>query len=369
MPKVFSLPNFTSCSSTTLVLGLPTVIAAVFCFKPAFVAVPALRIGKATLLRLVRLPQAFPHPGINRILQNQRGLLHPFYLAPYAEYPLLLGFSLQPLMVAQVNYLHQGFMGLTAQPTLLLLLGCALCWLQQLTQMGTNPVLYGAVVRQNLKCGVLLFILSELMVFFGLFWAYFHTSLNPAVELGGVWPPAELPVLDWYRWPTLSTALLVYSGFSANAAYYALKGLLRQRSSLTNPAVLEVTRWFGVAIQQSRETLLFGAAPFGPTTGPGNSLTQLRHRRLQRGLSLLYGGLCYTLLAGGLFLLCQNHEYGHAGFSMDDGAYASVFYGLTGLHGLHVLAGLLLLLAVLWKLLGGYFDQDANPQVLFTSAV
>ena len=54
---------------------------------------------------------------------------------------------------------------------------------------------------------------------------------------------------------------------------------------------------------------------------------------------------------------------------MDDGAYASVFYGLTGLHGLHVLAGLLLLLAVLWKLLGGYFDQDANPQVLFTSAV
>ena len=54
---------------------------------------------------------------------------------------------------------------------------------------------------------------------------------------------------------------------------------------------------------------------------------------------------------------------------MDDGAYASVFYGLTGLHGLHVLAGLLLLALVLGKLLGGSFDRDANPHVLFTAAL
>jgi cytochrome c oxidase subunit III len=98
-------------------------------------------------------------------------------------------------------------------------------------------------------------------------------------------------------------------------------------------------------------------------------VAELRHRRLRRGLSLLYGGLCYTLFAGFLFLLCQNHEYDHAVFSMADGAYASVFYGLTGLHGLHVLAGLLLLLAVLGRLVGGAFDRDANPHVLFTAAL
>ena len=141
---------------------------------------------------MVRLPAKAFHLGS----RPQRGVLHPFYLAAYAEYPLLLGFSLQPLMVANVNYLHEGFMGLAAEPILLLLLGCALCWTYDLANMGTHAVLYGMVVRRNLKCGVLLFILSEVMVFFGLFWAYFHTSLNPAVELGGVWPPAELPVLD-----------------------------------------------------------------------------------------------------------------------------------------------------------------------------
>ena len=130
-----------------------------------------------------------------------------------------------------------------------------------------------------------------------------------------------------------------------------------------------MNHWFGSNAQLSRETLLFGTAPFQVVAGTTTVIETLRHRRLQRGLSLLYGGLCYTLFAGALFLLCQNHEYGHASFSMDDGAYASVFYGLTGLHGLHVLAGLLLLLTVLKELMGGRFDQDANPHVLFTAAV
>lgn len=56
----------------------------------------------------------------------RRGVLHPFYLAPYAEYPLLLGFGLYPFMEANINYLHEGFMGLVAEPTFLLLLLCLL---------------------------------------------------------------------------------------------------------------------------------------------------------------------------------------------------------------------------------------------------
>lgn len=144
----------------------------------------------STLLRLVRINTAHLGPG------PRRGVLHPFYLAPYAEYPVLLGFGLLPLMMANVHYLSEGFLGLTAQPTALLMLGCTLWWMRDLVQMGANTATYGVVVRQNLRCGVLLFIISEVMVFFGLFWAYFHTSLNPVAELGGVWPPAELLVLD-----------------------------------------------------------------------------------------------------------------------------------------------------------------------------
>ena len=50
-----------------------------------------------------------------------------------------------------------------------------------------------------------------------------------------------------------------------------------------------------------------------------------------------------TFLLGAMFLITQINEYFKAGFSIQDGAFASVFYGLTGLHGAHVFVGLTLL--------------------------
>ena len=43
------------------------------------------------------------------------------------------------------------------------------------------------------------------------------------------------------------------------------------------------------------------------------------------------------------FLLTQVVEYAHIGFNTSDGAFASTFFGLTGLHGAHVFVGLTLL--------------------------
>lgn len=40
--------------------------------------------------------------------------------------------------------------------------------------------------------GVVLFIVSEVMFFFAFFWAYFHSSLAPAIEIGSIWPPAGI---------------------------------------------------------------------------------------------------------------------------------------------------------------------------------
>lgn len=40
------------------------------------------------------------------------------------------------------------------------------------------------IVQKNLKFGFFLFIITEVMFFFGFFWAFFHVSLSPAIELG-----------------------------------------------------------------------------------------------------------------------------------------------------------------------------------------
>jgi hypothetical protein len=53
-----------------------------------------------------------------------------------------------------------------------------------LTLLGdhTKEVVVGLVY------GIVLFIVSEAFAFLSIFWAFFHSSLSPAIELGGIWP-------------------------------------------------------------------------------------------------------------------------------------------------------------------------------------
>ena len=55
----------------------------------------------------------------------------------------------------------------------------------------------------------------------------------------------------------------------------------------------------------------------------------------------------------------QLYEYSHLEFGLTTNLFASTFYVLTGFHGLHVAAGLLFILAVLWRSLkpGHYSAQ------------
>jgi cytochrome c oxidase subunit III len=62
-----------------------------------------------------------------------------------------------------------------------------------------------------------------------------------------------------------------------------------------------------------------------------------------------------TFLLGLSFLFIQINEYVHIGFAPSGSAQASVFYGLTGLHGAHVFIGLMLLGIVAIRVFRGHF--------------
>ena len=63
------------------------------------------------------------------------------------------------------------------------------------------------------------------------------------------------------------------------------------------------------------------------------------------------------------FLFIQINEYVHIGFAPHDFAQASVFYGLTGLHGAHVFIGLTLLAMVTVRAFRGHFSPEEHRGV------
>jgi cytochrome c oxidase subunit 3 len=153
--------------------------------------------------------------------------------------------------------------------------------------------------RQTL--GILLFIVSEVMLFGAFFASYFFIR---AVANDGPWPPDgfELPVLI----AGINTVILVSSSFTI---HWALEGIRRNNRNA------------------------------------------------------LIAGLALTWLLGATFLFIQINEYIHVGFSARDGAFGSIFYGLTGLHGAHVFVGLLLLTFANIRAWRGHFGPAAKDHL------
>tara|TARA_Y100000589_G_scaffold292445_1_gene296593 strand:- start:336 stop:938 length:603 start_codon:yes stop_codon:yes gene_type:complete len=59
--------------------------------------------------------------------------------------------------------------------------------------------------------------------------------------------------------------------------------------------------------------------------------------------------LLITAFLGITFLGCQLYEYFSLPFSLTDNLFASIFYALTGFHGLHVTLGTLMILIISWQ--------------------
>jgi cytochrome c oxidase subunit 3 len=70
-----------------------------------------------------------------------------------------------------------------------------------------------------------------------------------------------------------------------------------------------------------------------------------------------------TLLMGVVFLGGQAHEWSTVSFQISTNAYGSAFFAMTGFHGLHVFAGLLIMLVILGRAAAGAYSAGEHAGV------
>nr|YP_009261958.1 cytochrome c oxidase subunit III [Tipula cockerelliana]AMN09082.1 cytochrome c oxidase subunit III [Tipula cockerelliana] len=224
---------------------------------------------------------------------------HTFHLVDYSPWPLTGAIGAFTTVAGLVKWFHQYEMNL-------LLLGLLITtmtmyqWWRDISREGTFQGLHTYSVTIGLRWGMILFIISEVFFFISFFWAFFHSSLSPAIELGSMWPPMGIVPFNPFQIPLLNTAILLASGVTVTWAHH--------------------------------------------------SLMSNNHSQTTQGLLL-------TVILGVYFTILQAYEYIEAPFTIADAVYGATFFVATGFHGLHVLIGTTFLLICLLRHLNYHFSS------------
>ena len=159
-------------------------------------------------------------------IKNNLGIplpTHPYHVVDQSPWPLALSAALLSLTLSAVLSFHGYIMGdhLLLISFILLLWGMSL-WFKDIITESTFLGAHTDKVQKGISLGVVLFIISEVFFFLSIFWAYFHSSLAPAVEIGSEWPPKGIEPVNASEVPTANTTILLSSGSSVTVSHHSL---------------------------------------------------------------------------------------------------------------------------------------------------
>uniref|UniRef100_A0AAU7YTU0 Cytochrome c oxidase subunit 3 n=1 Tax=Rhopalus tibetanus TaxID=3151528 RepID=A0AAU7YTU0_9HEMI len=225
---------------------------------------------------------------------------HPFHLVDYSPWPLTGSIGAMTLTSGMILWFHKNEMYLFYLGMMITLL-TMFQWWRDIVRESTYQGKHTIKVTEGLKLGMILFIISEIFFFISFFWAFFHSSLAPTIELGMMWPPKGVKTFNPMEIPLLNTMILLCSGISVTWAHHSL---MNGKHSQTTKALVT------------------------------------------------------TVILGGYFTMLQGFEYVEASFCISDSIYGSSFFMATGFHGIHVIIGTTFLLICLTRHMMFHFSKN-----------
>jgi cytochrome c oxidase subunit 3 len=234
---------------------------------------------------------------------------HDYHMVEPSPWPFVMSAAVLIMAMGAIFWMHQWtpwvfFIGLVG------VLYTMYAWWSDVVKEA-NGGFHTPVVQMHHRYGMILFIASEVMVFFGFFWAYFDgffrlddiEQYSRFAATGGAWPPAGIELFDPWHLPLFNTLLLLTSGTTVTWAHHAL-------------------------LNDDRKGLVWG--------------------------------LVLTVLLGVVFTCVQAIEYMEAGFAFGGSMYGATFFMATGLHGFHVLIGTIFLAVCLIRAMRGHFTSKQH---------
>nr|AXS65013.1 cytochrome c oxidase subunit 3 [Curculionoidea sp. 12 KM-2017] len=225
---------------------------------------------------------------------------HPFHLVDYSPWPILGSLSMFSFMMGMIKWFHFYDNSLFMLGTLTNIL-IMIQWWRDIVRESTFQGQHTMKVTLGLRWGMILFITSEVFFFISFFWAFFHASLSPSIELGMNWPPKGIFPFNPLEIPLLNTLILLTSGLT---------------------------------------------------------ITWSHHSIMENNYNQAIQSLGLTVILGFYFSILQAYEYKEAPFSISDSIYGSTFFMTTGLHGMHVLIGSIFLFTCFIRLYLNHFSPS-----------
>lgn len=115
---------------------------------------------------------------------------HKFHIVSPSPWPFLTSLSALVLVSSLILWMHYyNFSLISLLVGVLCILLSMYIWFRDIIRESIFMGYHTQNVQFNIRFGFTLFIVSEIMFFFGFFWSLLHFSLCPSIFGGNIWPP------------------------------------------------------------------------------------------------------------------------------------------------------------------------------------